>query len=74
MGVTSFNVVIQMAPIGPSSEDWGEFPVLARIVDRGDPLLRGNDVGSIDLFAANIVSSDPFSLAGGFRNWLRQNP
>ncbi len=72
-GVTSFNVAIQMPPIAPGVEDWTEFPVLARIVDRGNSLVRGNDVGSIDLFAANIASADPFSVAGSFRNWLREN-
>lgn len=72
-GVTSFNVAVQMPPIGSSGEDWSGFPVLVRIVDRGNPRLRGNDVGSIDLFGANVATADPFSLAGGFRNWLRED-
>jgi hypothetical protein len=74
LGVNSFNVVIQMPPIASTNEDWSGFPVLARIVDRGDLRKRGSDVGSIDLFAANVVSSDPFTLASHLREWLRKNP
>ncbi len=73
LGVMSFNVVIQMPPIAESGEDWSGFPVLARIVDRGDPRVRGNDKGAIDLFAANAAVTDPFKLASGFREWLRKN-
>lgn len=73
IGVTSFNVAIQMPPIYDDGQDWSGFPVLARIVDRGDPRVRGNDVGSIDLFAANVAIDDPFTLARGFREWLHQN-
>jgi hypothetical protein len=74
IGVNSFNVVVQMPPIGESNEDWGGFPVLARIVDRGDLRNRASDQGSIDLFAAKAIVSDPFKLASGFRDWLRKNP
>ncbi|MEI6046805.1 MAG: hypothetical protein WCS37_20860 [Chloroflexota bacterium] len=73
LGVTSFNVVVQMPPIRPSAEDWNGFPVLVRIVDRGDPRNRGNDVGAIDLFAAEAVINDPFTLARGLREWLHRN-
>lgn len=73
IGVASFNVVIQMPPIGNSNEDWSGFPVLARIVDRGDLRYQGSDVGSIDIFAANVAISDPFTLASGFREWLKKN-
>jgi len=74
LGVNSFNVVIQMSPIGNSSEDWSGFPVLARIVDRGDASIRNNDWGSINLFASSVATTDPFTLAQGFRDWLRKNP
>ncbi len=73
LGVTSFNVVVQMPPLDDDGADWDGFPVLVRVVDRGDPRNRGNDVGSIDLFAANVAINDPFPLASGFREWLRKN-
>lgn len=74
IGVRTFNVAIQMPPIRPVPESWAGFPVIARIVARGNPLLRPVDVGAIELFGASIIAGDPFKLAEDFRNWLRQNP
>jgi hypothetical protein len=34
-----------------------------RIVDRGDPTARTADIGAMELYAASVVSSDPFRLA-----------
>ncbi len=39
------------------------FPVMVRIVDRGDPTARTADFGAMELYAASIVSSDPLKLA-----------
>lgn len=63
LGVTSFNVAIQMPPIAPVTEDWAGFPVLARIVDRGDPLNRTGDIGAMELYAASVIGTDPFYVA-----------
>lgn len=63
LGVTSFNVAIQMPPIGPAAEDWSGFPVVARIVDRGDPMNRTGDIGAMELYAASVIGSDPFFVA-----------
>lgn len=63
LGVTSFNVAIQMPPIAPVAEDWSGFPVLARIVDRGDPLNRTGDIGAMELYAASVIGTDPFYVA-----------
>jgi hypothetical protein len=63
LGVSSFNVAIQMPPIGPAAEDWGGFPVLARIVDRGDPMNRTGDIGAMELYAASVIGTDPFYVA-----------
>jgi hypothetical protein len=64
LGVESFNVVIYRPPLGTTEEDWKGFPVIVRIVDRGDPNSRTVDFGAMELYAASVVSSDPFALAG----------
>ena len=38
-------------------------PTIVRVVDRGDPLARTSDFGAMELYAASVVSSDPFKLA-----------
>lgn len=68
LGVLSFNVAVQMPPIGPAAEDWSGFPVVARIVDRGDPLNRTGDIGAMELYAASVIGSDPFFVAETLSN------
>jgi galactose-1-phosphate uridylyltransferase len=63
LGVTSFNVAIYQPPMAETEENWEGFPVVVRIVDRGDPSSRTVDIGSMELYAASVVSSDPFKLA-----------
>ena len=63
VGVESFNLVIYRPPFGSSEENWEGFPTIVRIVDRGDPNSRTVDVGAMELYAASVVSSDPFKLA-----------
>lgn len=60
---SSFNLAIWEAPLGDTEEDWSDFPVVVRIVDRGDPLNRTSDFGAMELYAASVVSSDPFRVA-----------
>lgn len=71
MGVTSFNLAIYMPPLVETGEDWSGFPVVVRLVDRGDPLNKTADIGAMELYAASVISSDPFrvadSLAGCFK-------
>lgn len=69
LGVRSFNVAICMPPLGPTSEDWGGFPVLARILDRGDPMNRTVDMAAMELYASSVVSSDPFQVIRAIRDW-----
>ena len=33
------------------------------MVDRGDPMNRTADFGAMELYAASVVSSDPFKVA-----------
>jgi hypothetical protein len=68
LGVTSFNVAVYLPPVGPTAESWGHFPVIVRTVDRGDPSNRTADVGAMELYAASVISSDPFPLADALRS------
>lgn len=63
LGVTSFNVAVYQPPLARTSEVWEGFPVIVRVVDRGDPSSRTADFGAMELYAASVVSSDPFALA-----------
>ncbi len=63
LGVQSFNLVLYRPPLAPTQESWDGFPFMARIVDRGNPSTRTNDIGAMELYAASVVSSDPLKLA-----------
>jgi len=59
----SFNLAIGLPPLAAVEEDWSGFPMLARLVDRGDPLNRTADIGAMELYAASVIASDPFRVA-----------
>lgn len=63
LNVVSFNLVISVPPLAETVEDWSGMPLVVRIVDRGDPLNRTSDFGAMELYAASVVSSDPFRVA-----------
>ncbi len=63
LGVSSFNLVIYTPPWTETPENWEGFPAIVRIVDRGDPTSRTVDFGAMELYAASVVSSDPFALS-----------
>jgi hypothetical protein len=67
LGVTSFNLTIALPPLAESGENWADFPVLVRMVDRGDPMNRTADFGAMELYASSVVSSDPFRVAAQLR-------
>jgi hypothetical protein len=64
LNVVSFNLIVWMPPMVATGEDWSDMPVIVRMVDRGDPLNRTADFGAMELYAASVVSSDPFKVAG----------
>ena len=70
-GVSSFNLVIYTPPWAETPENWEGFPVMVRIVDRGDPSSRTADIGAMELYAASVVSSDPFALARMLREAMQ---
>ena len=57
--------------LGDTTEDWSGFPVVVRIVDRGDPTARTADIGAMELYAASVVSSDPFAVVRALAGRLR---
>lgn len=73
VGAVAFNVGALVPPIGPTPgrEDWGDFPVILRLVDRGDPQARSSDIGALNLFGATPVVNDPFEVARGFQKYLQ---
>ncbi len=68
LGVRSFNVAFCVPPLAPAEEDWSGFPVVVRLVDRGDPANRTSDMGAMELYAASVVASDPFRVAEALRS------
>lgn len=65
--VTSFNVALYTPPTADVEEEWGHFPTIFRVVDRGDPMKRTADIGAMELYAAPVISADPFSVADQLR-------
>ena len=64
MGASGYVVMPMVtAPLSATTESWEGFPVLVRIVDRGEPGSRACDVGSMEIYGASVVASDPFELA-----------
>jgi hypothetical protein len=66
-GVRSFNLVLICPPSAIFNEiddkeraRWKGFPIIVRIVDRGDLNNRTTDFGAMELYAASVISSDPF--------------
>lgn len=63
MHVTAFNLSLVMPPLSKSEESWASFPVVVRIVDRGEPKNASCDIGTMELFGQSVVSSDPLEVA-----------
>ena len=65
LNMTCFNLVIYHPPLDPGADGstWQDFPVVVRMVDRGDPMNRTADFGAMELYAASVISSDPFKVA-----------
>ena len=63
LGVRSFNLALYMRPIDSVPEDWQDFPMVVRIVDRGDLRSKTADIGAMELYASSVISSDPFAVA-----------
>jgi len=67
LGMRAFNLAIALPPLGATPEDWHDMPIIARIADRGDPLTTRGDLGAMELFAANVITADPFEVAASLK-------
>jgi hypothetical protein len=67
LGAVAFNVAIYVPPLAETSEAWQGFPVIARLVDRGRSDNQISDIGAMDLYAASVVSTDPFRVVEALR-------
>jgi galactose-1-phosphate uridylyltransferase len=67
LGVTAFNVAVYVPPLAETSEAWQGFPVIARLVDRGHLDSQISDIGAMDLYAASVISTDPFRVVEALR-------
>ena len=69
LGVRAFNVAIFGPPLSgdPRAEKWAGFPLVARFVDRGNPLAPTSDIAALELFGSSVVASDPFDVARSLR-------
>jgi galactose-1-phosphate uridylyltransferase len=72
VGVRSFNMALHRPPLFDRSDGdgWHDIGPMVHVVDRGSPDVRSSDIGSMELFAASVVSADPFVLAGQLREAL----
>jgi hypothetical protein len=70
LGVSTFNAAFYLPPLAPAGEDWSSFPVLVHLVDRGNPANRTSDIGAMELYAASVVATDPFVVAGALEDSL----
>jgi len=61
-GVMSFNLGIILPPLNKDAE-WKGFPIIARIVDRGNLSNKTTDIGGMELYArTNIIGTDPYKV------------
>jgi len=67
LGVVAHDLALYLPPLTPDGTDWQRFPAVARLVDRGDPDSRTSDIGSMELYAASVVSADPFAVGAALR-------
>lgn len=63
LAVRSFNLALFDLPLAATEDDWQRFPLVIRLVQRGGSGGRASDIGGMELFAASVVSHDPFELA-----------
>jgi hypothetical protein len=63
LAVRSFNLALFAPPLAATEDDWRGFPLVVRLVQRSGSSGATSDIGGMELFAASVVSHDPFELA-----------
>ena len=66
-GVVAHDLALYLPPLADDGTDWSHFPAVARVVDRGDPGNRTCDIGSMELYAASVIASDPFAVGAALQ-------
>lgn len=72
LNAITFNLAVALPPLDETPESWDGFPVMARLVDRGDATSRSSDIGTMELYAANVISSDPFRVAHALKTYRQK--
>jgi hypothetical protein len=69
LGVRAFNLAVFGPPLpgDPRAAEWTGFPLVARFVDRGNPLAPTSDIAGLELFGSSVIASDPFGVARSLR-------
>ncbi|MDP6102965.1 MAG: hypothetical protein QF579_06675 [Dehalococcoidia bacterium] len=67
---SAFNLMVTTPPLVETEENWKGFPVIARAVDRGQPKSTSCDIGTMELYASNVISSDPFEVARALKECI----
>jgi len=62
LDVKSFNLGIAFPPFGDRI-GWEGFPVISRMVDRGNTDNISSDISAMEFYGANVVNSDPWETA-----------
>lgn len=63
LGVRSFTLSVTGGPFDRAEEDWTDFPIILRLVDRGDPTTPTGDMGGMEVYAEeSVVSADPYDV------------
>jgi hypothetical protein len=63
LGVRSFNLVLYQPPLCPVEENWEGFPYVFRLIDRGNLSNNRSDIGSMEMYAQSVVTTDPYRVA-----------
>lgn len=61
-GVVSFNLGVVFPPL-KKMQNWKDFPVIVRIVDRGKLSSKTTDIGGMEIYdMGNVISTDPYKV------------
>lgn len=78
LGARSFNLALICPPSAifdeidyREKERWNGFPIMIRMLDRGDLNNRTTDFGAMELYAASVISSDPYIVAGELKTCMK---
>ena len=80
LAVRSFNLALVAAPHAvfqdveeEEKRRWDGFPLMVRIVDRGDLKSRTADMGAMELYASSVISRDPYRVIEELKQALQQS-